>query len=212
VNDDELERSWRNFKVLTRHLPGGTEKNHENLNQDSLSPGPLIEPRTSWIQSRRVNHSNTTFGLGLWDELERFIIITTITFFINVVFLSSIFPYHVCIFSSLYHGQISAVLFPQKCLTLQMWHIMSLADTANTAISRKPQGHFSTLETSVPLSSTSSWLAVVNSLGGRPLDRGSSLSASCLGCPSLIERWQSSHCEDHETEDININSLKYHRK
>jgi hypothetical protein len=38
------KRLWPNFKVLSRHSPGGTEENHENLNQDSRgrepNPGP----------------------------------------------------------------------------------------------------------------------------------------------------------------------------
>jgi hypothetical protein len=37
--NDKLKRMWKEivayFKVLSQHLPGGTEKNHENLNQDS---------------------------------------------------------------------------------------------------------------------------------------------------------------------------------
>jgi hypothetical protein len=41
--NDELERTWNevtwpNFKVLSRHLPGETEENH-NLSQGSRSPG-----------------------------------------------------------------------------------------------------------------------------------------------------------------------------
>jgi hypothetical protein len=41
--NDELEsivrkRSWHNFKVLSRNSPGGTEENHENL-QDIRSLG-----------------------------------------------------------------------------------------------------------------------------------------------------------------------------
>jgi hypothetical protein len=42
--DNALERTWKEavvayFKVLSRHLPGGTEKTHKNHSQDSLSPG-----------------------------------------------------------------------------------------------------------------------------------------------------------------------------
>jgi hypothetical protein len=54
--------SWPNFKVLTRHSPEGTEKTMKDLNQDSRSPGMRIEPGTSQIRSRSVNHSTTTFG------------------------------------------------------------------------------------------------------------------------------------------------------
>jgi hypothetical protein len=66
VNDDELEwicrnQSWPNFKVLFQNLPGGSEENHENLNQDSRSLGPRIEPGTLQLQSRSFNYSTTTF-------------------------------------------------------------------------------------------------------------------------------------------------------
>jgi hypothetical protein len=56
------KRSWPSFKVLSQHQPGETEANHENLNQDILSPGPKFELRTSRIRSRTVNDSTTTFS------------------------------------------------------------------------------------------------------------------------------------------------------
>jgi hypothetical protein len=37
------KQSWPNFKVLFWHSPVETEKNHENLSQDSRSPRPRIE-------------------------------------------------------------------------------------------------------------------------------------------------------------------------
>jgi hypothetical protein len=48
VNDD-LERMWKEaavakFKMLSQHLLGGAEENHENLNQDSQSPGRDLNP------------------------------------------------------------------------------------------------------------------------------------------------------------------------
>jgi hypothetical protein len=55
------KRSWPNIKVIPRHSPGGTEGNHENLNQDSRSPGPRIEPGTFRIRSRSVNRSTTFY-------------------------------------------------------------------------------------------------------------------------------------------------------
>jgi hypothetical protein len=33
------------FKVLSQHLPGGTEENHRNLIQGSWSPGLDLNPR-----------------------------------------------------------------------------------------------------------------------------------------------------------------------
>jgi hypothetical protein len=44
VNYDELERIWQEavvalIKVLCRHSPGVTEKDHKILNQHSRSPG-----------------------------------------------------------------------------------------------------------------------------------------------------------------------------
>jgi hypothetical protein len=38
-NGFSRKRSWPNFKVLSRHLPGGTDETHRNLNQDSRSSG-----------------------------------------------------------------------------------------------------------------------------------------------------------------------------
>jgi hypothetical protein len=41
-----MKRSWPNLKVLSRHLHGGIEENHENLSQINpyqsrdLNPGP----------------------------------------------------------------------------------------------------------------------------------------------------------------------------
>jgi hypothetical protein len=35
---DETELSWSNFKVLSRHLLGGTEENPQHLSHDSWSP------------------------------------------------------------------------------------------------------------------------------------------------------------------------------
>jgi hypothetical protein len=56
------KRSWPSLKVLSQHKPGETEANHENLNQDILSPGPRFELRTFRIRSRSVNDSTTTFS------------------------------------------------------------------------------------------------------------------------------------------------------
>jgi hypothetical protein len=58
--------SWPNFEVLSRHLPGGTEENSENFNQDNRSPGPKIESADSRIRSRSVNHSTMTYGGLIW--------------------------------------------------------------------------------------------------------------------------------------------------
>jgi hypothetical protein len=35
----DRKRPWPNFNVLSRHSPGGTAENHENLNQDSRRRG-----------------------------------------------------------------------------------------------------------------------------------------------------------------------------
>jgi hypothetical protein len=52
---------------ILRYYPGirleGLQKTTKNLNQDRGSPGPRIEPGTSRIRSRSVNHSTTTFGV-----------------------------------------------------------------------------------------------------------------------------------------------------
>jgi hypothetical protein len=62
------KRSWPNFKLLSLHSSGWSEKNHENVSQDSRSPGQRFEHRTSRTRSRSVNHSPTTFGgLRQWE-------------------------------------------------------------------------------------------------------------------------------------------------
>jgi hypothetical protein len=38
--------------VLAQYSPGGTEENHEKLDQNSQSPGPRFENGTSGIRSR----------------------------------------------------------------------------------------------------------------------------------------------------------------
>jgi hypothetical protein len=38
------KRSWPNFKVLSRHLRSGTDKNTKRLSQDSQSPGWSLNP------------------------------------------------------------------------------------------------------------------------------------------------------------------------
>jgi hypothetical protein len=54
-------RSWPNFNVLSRHSPGGTEKNYEKICQGIRSSGPRFEPGTSRLRSKNVNHSTTMF-------------------------------------------------------------------------------------------------------------------------------------------------------
>jgi hypothetical protein len=58
-------RLWTNFKVLYLRSPGRTEENPRNLNQDSMSPGPRLEPWTSRMRSRSVYQSTKTFGWAL---------------------------------------------------------------------------------------------------------------------------------------------------
>jgi hypothetical protein len=56
------------FKVLSWHLPGISEEIHENLSQDSWSPG--FEPGTSRIQSWNANRSTAVFSdenIMKWD-------------------------------------------------------------------------------------------------------------------------------------------------
>jgi hypothetical protein len=53
------KRSWPHFKVLSRHLSGGTEGNHEKPQSGWPVFGPRFETWTSRIRSRRVNHSTT---------------------------------------------------------------------------------------------------------------------------------------------------------
>jgi hypothetical protein len=65
--NDEFERMWKEavlaeFKALTRHFLGGTEKNHENLS-GILDSRPRFKSGTFKIQ-RRTKHENATFSGG----------------------------------------------------------------------------------------------------------------------------------------------------
>jgi hypothetical protein len=40
------KQSWPNFKVLSQHLPGGTEEITEDLYQDIRSPGQYLNSGT----------------------------------------------------------------------------------------------------------------------------------------------------------------------
>jgi hypothetical protein len=59
-----LERNGRG--LIWRHYPGirleGLRKTAKDFRQDNLSPGPRFEPGISWMLSRCVNHSATTFA------------------------------------------------------------------------------------------------------------------------------------------------------
>jgi hypothetical protein len=50
------------FKVLSRHSPGDTEENHENLIQDSRNSGPRYEYEKTRKRSKTENPSTTNFG------------------------------------------------------------------------------------------------------------------------------------------------------
>jgi hypothetical protein len=54
------KRPWPNFKVLSRHMPGGTDENHEtSLRISGLRAETWT--RVFRLRSRRVNHSITMF-------------------------------------------------------------------------------------------------------------------------------------------------------
>jgi hypothetical protein len=62
LDGNELERIWKKvvraqFKVLSRHLPGGTEKCHETLQPEWSVPKPRFEQGISRIKSGRVTAS-----------------------------------------------------------------------------------------------------------------------------------------------------------
>jgi hypothetical protein len=78
--NNELERIWKEavvvqIEVLSRHLPGRTEKNHEKLQSGYPFSVPAFDPGTSRIRSKGANHSTTTFSkwrvLGLWLDERR---------------------------------------------------------------------------------------------------------------------------------------------
>jgi hypothetical protein len=73
IGKDAVGSGRPTFKVLSQHSPRGTEENDEKLNQDSRSSGPRIEPGSSRIRSRSVNHSTTMFGASLKTRALLFI-------------------------------------------------------------------------------------------------------------------------------------------
>jgi hypothetical protein len=52
------KRSWPKCKVLSRYLPGGTEKKHENLSEDRRFPSQDLNAGPPEYEARRsVFHS-----------------------------------------------------------------------------------------------------------------------------------------------------------
>jgi hypothetical protein len=49
-----METCYVFFEVLSLHLPGGTEGNHEKPQSGQPVSGPIFEPVTSRIRSRRI--------------------------------------------------------------------------------------------------------------------------------------------------------------
>jgi hypothetical protein len=64
------KRSWHNCEVLSRHLPGMTEGNHENLSQDSRSPGRDLNPGCPEYEGV-LNRVTMTFGIIVTLEYIR---------------------------------------------------------------------------------------------------------------------------------------------
>jgi hypothetical protein len=50
------------YRILSLHLPGGTEERHEQPYWGQPVSGPRFEPGTSQIRSRNVIYATTTFG------------------------------------------------------------------------------------------------------------------------------------------------------
>jgi hypothetical protein len=63
------ERSWPNFKVLTRHSLGETEENLGKPQSWYLVFGSIFEPGTFRIRSRSVNHG---WHCRLYSSLQRY--------------------------------------------------------------------------------------------------------------------------------------------
>jgi hypothetical protein len=66
--EKEIRESEKSFllQVLSQHLPGGSEENHEKPQSAYSVSGSRFESGTSPIRSRGTNHSATTF-----DEKHR---------------------------------------------------------------------------------------------------------------------------------------------
>lgn len=61
---------WLNCKVLSWNSPADIEKNHENPNQDSRSPGPRIETGTSRSRPRRSVLLNGMVSLNMQSHIR----------------------------------------------------------------------------------------------------------------------------------------------
>jgi hypothetical protein len=68
------KQSWINFKVLSRHSPGGTEESHENFSQDSRFPNRDLKPGTSRIRSRRIRNTILWLLKDIVSECRPFLV------------------------------------------------------------------------------------------------------------------------------------------
>jgi hypothetical protein len=57
-------RSWPNFKVLSRHSPGETEENTKTLSQDSRSPSLGLNPGLPVYETGMLT---TAFGFKFYE-------------------------------------------------------------------------------------------------------------------------------------------------
>jgi hypothetical protein len=57
------KQSWPNYKALSWHLSGRTEEKHKKPQSGYPVSRLRLEPGTSQIQSRSVNHLTTTFSI-----------------------------------------------------------------------------------------------------------------------------------------------------
>jgi hypothetical protein len=63
-------RSWSYLINLSRHFPGETEENYENLTHNSRSLGRYLNPRPSEYEAELLNHSTKTFGCCTLNLLQ----------------------------------------------------------------------------------------------------------------------------------------------
>jgi hypothetical protein len=86
----ERKGSWLNFKVLSRHSPGGTEEIYENLSQDNQSLGRDLNPGSPEYEERVLTTGpRRSVWVVFFVTIEAVAVITCVR--MSVVFIYSLF-------------------------------------------------------------------------------------------------------------------------
>jgi hypothetical protein len=86
----ELERVWKEtdvtgFEVLSRYLPGGTEKIREESRYDSVCPSPRFETCTWDTETRNVMAWNKLLGVNYYGTYYIVLYLFIYSYYVNYV-------------------------------------------------------------------------------------------------------------------------------